>query len=171
MANARVDIRVKMIIPKVQFKDIFVKDSLYKKIDNTTRYDLINKFKGTTEGWETNVDFGSHILESNTRIGIQVFPSKSNIYNMVTLGSPSHYIPKKPGFIRYQRGYVSATLPGSLRSIGKRRFGDFTTSKQVLHPGFTARQFDYYIAKEYTPTFYKDMQEAIDEAASEFNKS
>lgn len=162
---------VRLSLPKKQFKDIHVKDAIYNTQQAKTGPEVKKMFEGTTEGWKTHVDFKTNQIVSGSRIGIQIFPNNSDVYNMVSLGTPRHPIPKKPGFVRYQAGYISATLPGSLRSIGAQRFGSFRTAKQVNHPGFQGRDFDFLIGEKYKSTFYKDMQDAINEAVSSWEGS
>lgn len=166
----RMSIRLKL--PKKQFKDIHVKDAIYNMQQDKTGPEVKQMFEDTTAGWETHVDFRTNQIANGSRVGIQIFPNNSDIYNMVSLGTPSHHIgPKGRGLLRFQPGYISATLPGSLRSIGKRRFGSFVTSRGVNHSGFPGRDFDYQIGEKYKSTFYKDMQDAINEAVSSWEGS
>jgi hypothetical protein len=162
-------IQIKMIMPKKLFKDVNVISAVAKAQREYTEPDLMKMFHETVEGWEHRPNFDSKQVVNTKRISMSVglfgANNKSqNIYKLVNAGSPRHPISGKRGFLRFQSGYRSATIPGQLFSHRASRFGDWWGAAKVDHPGFAARNFDMEIAGQYKSTFYKDMQAAIDEA-------
>lgn len=159
-------IKIKVILPKHQFKDINIRDAIARKQRTDTGPDLLRMFKDTTNGWQTDINFQDKQIMNSRRIAMQVAPfgRGKKIYSIVNQGSPAHVIVAKKGNLRFQTGYRSATRPGQLMSGSKRRFGAFRMTSVVHHPGFEAREFDKFIAEQYEPKFVEDMQDAINEA-------
>ena len=161
-------IRVSVKIPRELFRDIHVKTAIAQKQRNVTAPEVLRDFWDTVEGWESHPSFSTKQFINDREIRIKIYPSGRGLsqYSLVNLGSPKHPIPaKRPGgFLRYQTGYISATVAGSLFSHRKQRFGAFRQNYYVNHPGFKAREFDKLIAKKNADKFAQDMQDAINEA-------
>lgn len=160
-------ISMKVKLPSKAFGDIRVRQEIQDALDRQTTPDLKRLFKQTTNGWDHEPTFTAEPIDTPKELGVFVGPSGGNAdkYRLVVLGSPKHTIRARRGQLRFQSGYVSATKAGSLISNAKKRFGTVVKTPLVNHPGFEGREFDKLIAKEYLPTFEKDMQAAVDRAA------
>lgn len=169
---------VKVTVPKGLLKDVNVASAIAQAQRKYTAPDVLKMFYGTTDGWAHRPNFSSKQVVNTRRVSMTVGllgtfggSNKSyNIYKLVNAGSPRHKIPRGRGFVRYQKGYISATIPGQLFSHTPRRFGEFVSRSQFEHPGFEGRAFDAQIAKEYENTFQEDMQDAINGAMDGWGK-
>jgi len=167
-----VGISIKITLPKKKLADA-------KWLENIARYQrsysvpiLKALFQKTVFGWKEKPTFGYVQIRSANTISIKMYPTgaASEIWNLVNAGSPEHPISPKVqgGMLRFQKGYRSATVPGSLQSRRAYRSNPVWTARTVWHPGFKARKFTSLIEKEYKKSFAKEMQEAIKIAAKEW---
>ena len=166
------------IIPKNGLKDIHIATAIAQAQRNLTAPDVLKLFNDTIEGWSHRPNFSSKQTVNTRRISMKVgligtFGGSNkayNIYNLVNSGSPPHLITprrRRGGFLRFQKGYIAATIPGQLMSHAPKRFGEWWSAGAVDHPGFPGRNFPDAIIEEYQSTFFEDMQNAINEAVRE----
>ena len=169
-----VSVKIKVTVPK----QILSVEAVMREIEHTmstkTARDIRNLFEKTTEGWSNTMNPSSGFDEVRwntqthfgpTRNSVEVF-TNSKKYAIVNEGSPPHTIvPRREKMLRFRTGYRAATTPKVIGSHAPSRFGDVVGAGMVNHPGFEARKFDETIAEEYTPTFEKDIQDAINRGA------
>lgn len=89
------------------------------------------------------------------------------IYSYVSAGTKPHLIrPKKAKNLRFRLGgFRAKTRPGVIApSPGSRATGPFISTKEVMHPGVQARNFDDMIAKEMDRKIPKRIEDAINNA-------
>jgi hypothetical protein len=163
MANIRITVKV----PEIVLNSDFILTRISQKMKSKTGPDLRALFRRTVEGWDNPPDFSQKFHVGRDYCSTTVWPSgrNKNQYNLVNEGSPPHIIlPRRARMLRFQVGYRAATKPRVIGSSAKQRFGPYTGSAGVAHPGFEAREFDSAIAEEYQDTFAADMQDAINVA-------
>ena len=162
-------ISIKVDLPKVDF----AKKKWLDKIATAQRKESVSQlralFNKTVYGWSTKPRMGYVQTKSASEITLRVYPTGpgSDIWNLLNVGSPRHYIyPKRPGgTLRFRTGYRAATTPGSIQSRRKYRSGPTVTARVVNHPGFEPRKFTELMAEEYANRYAMDMQAAVNEAA------
>lgn len=169
-----VSIQIKVTVPK----QILSVEAVMREIRNTmstkTARELRDLFEKTTEGWSNtmNPSSGFDEVRWNTQShfgtrtnSVKVF-TYSKKYALVNDGAKPHTIvPRRARMLRFRTGYRAATKPRVISSQSPMRFGNTISTGAVNHPGFEGREFDETIAKEYGPTFEKDIQEAINRGA------
>lgn len=123
-------------------------------------------FRQTTTGWSNHPSWRQHLTRHSDEISMEVWTEDSK-YGLVNAGSPKHSIPaKRGGLLRFKPGYRASTRPGRIQSQRAYRSGPYVTAQSIpMHPGFEARKFDELVAETYSPSFRKDVQQAIDNAA------
>lgn len=126
-------------------------------------------FKDTVFGWSKKPYFTAKLSGGANELSVQVTVggSEAETYALVNAGSPPHrIIPSRPGgVLRFKPGYRPSTTPGQLKSRRAYRSGKAIIARMVKHPGFEPREFDKLIREEYTPTFEKDMQAAVEKGS------
>lgn len=160
--------------PFIQFKTImpkkgFLFDAFEKEIrDSMTSEanpELRTEFYKTVDSWETPVYFRGTIRTipgKSITLTVAPYGSGKELYQLVARGARPHVIePRRAEYLRFQRGYRSATRVRWIGSRRKQRFGDTVMTQHVNHPGFEARNWDYEIAEQYTPRFIQLMNEAV----------
>lgn len=163
-----VSIRVKVIVPKVQFKDKRWVEEIADTLKNKAAPTLKTLFRGTTFGWSHHPSFRQKLIRRASSLSMEVY-TEDDIYRLVNEGSPPHYIPKSgTTFMSFRPGYKAATRPGSLVSgrayrSGK-QVGAYRISRDKPHPGFEPRVFDEQVARAYEPILKRDVQAALKRA-------
>jgi len=110
--------------------------------------DVVPMFEKTTElGWEKKPKFIDTVTPA-VQFVVGKVVTMDEIWALVNAGAKRHDIPKQPGFVSFQTGYVAKTKPGWIGSQQGGSFGEWVTQRQVQHPGFEARDFVGAIAKE-----------------------
>ena len=126
--------------------------------------EIRKEFVKTTEGFEHEVVFESLIsLVGGPSV---VVDTNDQIYRWLNDGTPPHDIPAGDGgFLTFQTGYTSKTVPGSLNTRAGGSFGPKRRAKVVHHTGFEARNFDSMIEEIFRPRFKRMAEEAMSNAA------
>jgi len=167
-----VGISIKITLPKKKYADAKWNEQIARYQRSHSVPILKALFQKTVFGWKEKPTFGYVQIRSANTITIRMYPTgaAAEIWQLVNEGSPEHWIfPKKQGgMLRFQKGYRSATVPGSLQSRRAYRSNPVWESKGLWHKGFKARNFTKLIEREYKKNFAKDMQEAIKIAAKEW---
>lgn len=122
-------------------------------------------FQQTVEGWEHKVVFDS-IISLKGGPSVYVY-TNDQIYQWVNDGTSPHDIPPRNenGFLTFQVGYTSKTVPGQLKTRKGGKYGSYTRRKVAHHPGFEARDFDKMIEEIWRPKFKELAHEAMRNAA------
>lgn len=155
-----------MKVPKVLFLDAKFVDEIADIMKKETAPTLKRLFRQTTYGWTNHPSWKQHLAYRKDEISMEVWTDDSK-YGLINAGSPKHSIDTK--FFRYpmrfRKGYRASTHPGQLQSRKAYRSAPWWTARHVDHPGFDPRKFDELVAETYSPSFRKDVQQAIDNAA------
>lgn len=142
-----------------------IREEMLKTMRSKTSREVKELFQDTVFGWSKKPYFTAKFSggASELSVSVTVGGEYAELYSLINEGSPPHPIPARPGSImRYKPGYRPATTPGVLRSRRAYRSGAYRVAKLIKrHPGFHPREFPKTIKEEYTPTFEKDMQDAI----------
>jgi hypothetical protein len=157
-------VRMKVTVPDEVFNTPEMVERIVKAQRAKTEPDLTKLFQKTVEGWKTPPKWNHKQTTTSSSISMEVYPYGKNYdqYALVNTGARPHSIvPRTAPRLRFQRGYRAATRPRSLSSRSLMRFGEFSQTRHVSHPGFEGREFDATIADFYFDTFAEDMQEAI----------
>ena len=168
--GVNMEIRVNVIMPKKQFKASGYIDACAQVMKDKTGPELRALFLKTIFGWspEKKPGFTRKLRKTVYMVSVRVYTDDNyDIYSLVNKGSPHHPIyPRRAQFLQYKKGYRSATQPGQIQSRRAYRSNPTVRSMGVPdHPGFKAREFDKLIKEEYEPTFVRDMQDAMANAA------
>lgn len=143
-----------------------IREEMLKTMRSKTQREVKSLFQDTVFGWSKKPYFTAKFSGGASELSVSVTAGgdAADIYALVNAGSPPHTIvPKRNGYpLRFRPGYRPSTTPGQLRSRRAYRSGKEVIAKIVNHPGFEARDFPKTIKEEYTPTFEKDMQDAIE---------
>ena len=166
---------ITVTIPKEILSDKIVQDSIAQVMVKKTAPEVYGMFKGTVEGWSNKPAFRRKLKRGGSYMSMTVWATGTNVnqYELVNQGADPHPIPKTgTTFMRFPHGsgYKASTAPRILKSGPRSNSGEMIVKFKVDHPGFKAREFDKTIAKEYEPTFRKDIQDAIGVAAAKSNK-
>lgn len=136
---------------------------------NKSARELKQMFQDTVFGWSQKPYFAAKFGGGVSELSLEIIPTgpEAETYVLVNAGSPPHtIIPRRPGGrLRFRPGYRASTAPGVLKSRRAYRSGAQVVARIVNHPGFEPREFPKAIKEEYTPTFEKDMQDAMNRAA------
>jgi hypothetical protein len=163
-----VSFTVRAITPKQKFGNKGWLDAIAQTQRQTTVPRLKALFKKTVFGWANKPDFGWAQRRDADSMSITMYPEGpyADIWELVNAGSPRHDIPKNgTTWMSFRPGYRAATRPGSLMSNRAYRSGKYTTTYQVDHPGFEARDFLKQIADEYENPYMNEIQDAINKVA------
>lgn len=163
-------IKIKATVPKSILNDKEVMDSIAMMMKQKNVPEVKSLFRKTTNGWDNAPYWLDTMKRTTNYLSDTIYPGGENAdqYALVNHGAKIHDIPKSgTTFMRFQPGYTASTTPRVLKSGPKQRSGNYVTAYKIKnHPGFKAREFDKTIAKEYTPTFRKDVATAIKSAAA-----
>jgi len=108
---------------------------------------VVSMFEKTTATWEEKPEFTQEVTPA-VQFVIGKVATTDDIYALVNAGAKRHSIPKQPGFVAFQTGFTAKTKPRWIGSQSGGEFGEWTTARQVEHPGFAARDFVGAIAEE-----------------------
>ena len=166
------DITIKMTLPKYGvFRNKKWLDKIRSEMKQNSVRELKGLFEKTVFGWsaEKKPRFAYDMIVTQDYVGLSMYPTGngSDIWDLVSSGSPPHRIPARPGgLLKFRPGYRAATIPGSIMSRRAYRSGPLLSATQIQpHPGFEARKFPEQIEIEFYHTFVDQMQRAVNEAA------
>lgn len=118
-----------------------------------------------TANWNSPPSFKTDIGGNTNQLVMTVGPvgAQAAKYTRIDFGTPARVIyPRKPGgVLKYQRGYMASTVPGTLRSRTARRSGKFVYKKYVHYPGIQARYFSKQVYKKMRPEFRRRMENLV----------
>ena len=141
--------------------------------------DLIKLHDLKTANWKKRPEFKATQTTSQKGISVNVFPepddSVSMIWNVINKGTPGRILRPNPSRRRARietrkrkmgRSYRRSTkIVGRLRRPMALKFtgagGEAVYRKEIPWPGIKARRHTEKIAKDYAPTFYKRMENAV----------
>lgn len=138
-------------------------------IDAKSKPELIAKHDEVVADWDTEIEFKARKFVTKSGIRINVFASGENkmIWIYVTQGTRPHVIkPKRPGYpLRFKWGGPGSYKPKtttapSFGGPGEVQGGKIVRFPAVNHHGNEPRPFPAQIAREYKPTFSRDMENA-----------
>lgn len=153
-------IRVTVTVPKEILNIQAVAQEIEAAVHDAGR-EIHAMFSESTSTWREKPVFIEKQLRSSGMIGVEVATS-NDVYSWVNYGTRPHIIrPRNRGMLRFQTGYSSKSRVGSRRAYAGGKFGPFTSSVGVTHPGTEARHFDELIAADFQPVFEKQVQDAI----------
>ena len=167
-------IDIKVTLPKKKISDKNFRKNIEDLMRSKTTLDLQMEFRRIVAPWKpingSLPSFRGKMISNNSRIALQVAPfgnsKASRVFRILNQGSPPHPIrTKNKGLLKFQIGYIASTVPGTLFSIGNKRWGPFGVARKVDHPGLKERKFDELISKKYEDIFRKDVQDVINETA------
>lgn len=161
-----VSIRIKLTLPKTNFKDKGWVDAVSNALKQKSSPKMKELFRKSTFGWSSKPSFRQELKRATYRLSMEVY-TQDALYGLINAGSPKHDIPARSGgWLRFRPGYRSATTAGSLQSRRAYRSGPYWKARIIKpHPGFKARKFDELVAEEYGKEFPNDIQDAINTAA------
>lgn len=173
------DISVKVTIPKDILRQSIVQDSIAQVMVRKTAPEVKTLFRKTVFGWRNKPTFRQHLTRRANYMSEEIWADGINApqYELVNAGTKPHTItPKASGYpLKFKWGgtgsYKASSTPRIIQSKRHYKTGPVRTFMSVHHPGFEAREFDKTIAKEYEPTFRKDIQDAISVAAAKTAQS
>lgn len=132
-----------------------VKAELRKELTKQGKY-LLEQFQDIVSDWKHKPNFRLQVRIQRNRMTITVFAQGQNadIWKYVDEGTKAHVIrPKGKKPLRFKGGYVPRTTPiAEYGGLGKAT-GNWTSAKQVYHPGTKAREFTVTIGDEFQPLF------------------
>jgi hypothetical protein len=165
-----VDISINVTIPKEILSQRIVQDSIAQVMTKKTAPEVKTLFRKTVFGWANKPSFRQLLTKRAGYMSETIWADGPNAdqYQMVNFGVPEHRIPKS-GFtlMSFRPGYRASSTPRVIQSGRHYRSGPQAFAMSIeKHPGLKAREFDKAIAKEYEPTFRKDIQDAISVAAA-----
>lgn len=178
MANPPdIGLKISVKVPNKLLDEEEVRKAIKRILISKTTPEVKALFRGTTFGWSNKPRWRNRTTESAKQIAAHIWldPNGPNAdkYRMVSMGVEPHNIPPRTpgGLLHYQKSYKPSTSPGSLLSRRNYKFGPWVTRRGIggrfsgkFHPGLEARLFPEQIAKEYFPTFRRDINKTIDEA-------
>lgn len=177
---------VKVDIPKEILNQRIVQDSIALVMRQKTAPEVKTLFRKTVFGWKNKPAFKQKLTRRAGYMSETIWAegggtnsrgiSSADIYQMVNFGTRAHRIPKNGSTIMLFRwdgpgSYKASSRPGIIQSRRHSQSGLWRERWVVDHPGTEARNFDQAIAKEYAPTFRKDIQDAIGVAAAKTAQS
>lgn len=157
-------ISVRMHVPSAIFDFPKVVGEIKDTMSNKTAPEVKTMFRRTVFGWSNKPSFRHRRDDHADQISVRIFSAGqySAQYALVNAGASPHPIyPRRARFLRFRPGYRASTRPRVLDSQRAYRSGPYISRSFVNHPGFRAREFDREIAEQYTPTFRKDMMNAM----------
>jgi hypothetical protein len=180
------DITVNVTIPKEILSQKIVQDSIALVMVRKTAPEVKTLFRKTVFGWKHKPAFKQLLTRRANYMSERIWAegggvnsrglSSADQYQMVNFGTPPHRIPKSGSTIMLFRwdgpgSYKASSRPGIIQSRRHSQSGTWRERWVVNHPGSEPRRFDLAIAKEYEPTFRKDIQDAISVAAAKTAQS
>ena len=173
------DISVKVTIPKEILNQRIVQDSIAQMMTKKTAPEVKTLFRKTVFGWKNKPAFKQKLTRRAGYMSETIWAEgpSADQYQMVNFGTPPHIItPRGSGYpLKFKWGgtgsYKASSRPGIIQSKRHYKTGPVVRLASVNHPGSEARNFDQAIAKEYAPTFRKDIQDAIGVAAAKTAQS
>jgi len=141
-----------------------------RTIDTKSKPELIAKHDEVVADWATDIEFKARKFITKSGIRIIVFAAGENkmIWVYVTQGTRPHVIkPRRPGYpLRFQWGGPGSYKPKtttapSFGGPGKVQGGKTVRFPAVNHPGNDPRPFPAEIARDYKPTYVRDMENAM----------
>ena len=174
------DISIKVTVPKEILRMSIVQDSIAQVMTKKTAPEVKALFRKTVNGWQNKPSFRNKLTRRAGYMSETIWAEGSRTtirgitvadqYQIVNYGSKKHtFGPRGQGYplrFKHGSGYVRSTNPRILTSGPSSDGGHFVQTMSVNHPGFPAREFDKTIAKQYGPTFVKDIHDAISVAAA-----
>ncbi len=165
-------ITIKAIVPKTILDQKVVVDNIQRIMKAKSAPEVKRLFRQTVNGWDHKPDFLNKANRTTNSISQTIWAGGSNghIYSWVNFGTDPHPIPKSgttPMHFKWggPGSYKPSTRPRILKSGRHSQSGNLITMYKVNHPGIEEpREFDKTIAKEYTPTFRRDINRVIVDA-------
>ena len=142
--------RMEPIIPKRIESIIDVRKlekELINALDHTVNI-IKDDYKRTVRTWSKQPIFEKRGPKKIFGKLEETVSTNSEIYFYIDDGTSPHIIrPRNAGLLSFQTGYRAKTRVGVVGSRGGGAFGPRVSAKQVMHPGFPARNFTKTIAK------------------------
>jgi len=161
-------IKFNIIVPKQLLSQQILQDSIALKMKKKTAPEVKILFRKTVYGWKNKPSFRQKLTRREDYISERIWADGNNAYQyqLVNFGTIRHRIPKYGSTLlkfkwNYPGSYKASSSPGVIQSKRHYKTGPVRTFMSVMHPGFKPREFAQTIAKEYRPTFIKDMMKAM----------